>query len=181
MNKHLSRRSFLRTVAAGTSAAVLAACGAAGGDTAGGGTAASGEPGAAPPAEGGGSVRALAWSNGPAIDDHFKKRVEMFNQAGQGTVDLQFLPYDQYWQKIDLAYASNQPYDIYYWDIQAYGHYKRDLLLNVDTLLKESPQILDESAVPVDLYEPWKFDGTNLYGVPGKSADHGAVLQQGSV
>lgn len=166
MNQQLNRRRFLKTVAAGTSAAVLAACGAAGGGATGGGAAASGETGAAPPAEGAGAVRALAWSNSPAIDDHFKKRVELFNQAGQGTVDLQFFPYDQYWQKIDLAYASNQPYDIYYWDIQAYGHYKRDLLLNVDSFLKEGTPLLDEAAYPVKLYDPWKFDGANLYGVP---------------
>lgn len=170
MDKHLNRRQFLKAVAAGTSTLALGSlvgCGS-GGGTGGGAAAPSAQSGAAPPAAEGGTVRALAWSNGPAIDDHFKQRVAMFNEAqgGKSTVDLQFFPYDQYWQKIDLAYASNQPYDTYYWDIQAYGHYKRDLLLNVDSYLKDSSALIDEAAYPVKLYDPWKFDGANLYGVP---------------
>jgi multiple sugar transport system substrate-binding protein len=113
-------------------------------------------------------VRALVWSNGPAIDEHFKQRVKKFNDSHQGQieVDMQFLPYDQYWQKIDLAYSSNQPYDIYYWDVQAYAHYKKGLLLNLSPLLRSNPEIMDESKYPVKLYDPWKFDGANLYGMP---------------
>ncbi len=186
MDRKPSRRQFLKVLAAGaTSVAsgLLAACGAnsgpAGtteGQTAGtteGQTAAAleGAVATSAPAVSSGearAVRALAWSNGPAIDDNFTRRVKAFNEAHQGqiTVDLQFLPYDQYWQKIDLAYASNQPYDIYYWDVQAYGHYKRDLLQRIQPMIELDGQLTDKAHYPVHLYEPWKFDGANLYGVP---------------
>lgn len=175
MSDHVNRRRFLKAVAAGTTAlagAGLVGCGspqdATGSATAGSSTAA----GSATAATGSQAqlqkVRALVWSNGPAIDDNFKKRVAAFNDAHQGRVevDLQFLPYDQYWQKIDLAYASDQPYDIYYWDVQAYAHYKRDLLLNVQPLMGQGDSITDPAKYPVNLYEPWKFDGQNMYAVP---------------
>ncbi|MGI8406194.1 MAG: hypothetical protein ACR2OE_15785 [Thermomicrobiales bacterium] len=76
------------------------------------------------------SIRALMWQNSPTIDGHFKDRVKAFNDAHKDTVevDLQFLPYDQYWQKLQLAYSSGKPYDVYFWDVQAYGHYTRGLL-----------------------------------------------------
>jgi multiple sugar transport system substrate-binding protein len=183
MDNRLNRRQFLKILAAGTTSLVgtgLVACGAGGttpaASTDGATTAVSTDGAAAPttapqaaaPSGQLQTVRALAWSNGPAIDENFTRRAQAFNEAHQGEieVDLQFLPYDQYWQKIDLAYASNQPYDIYYWDVQAYGHYKRGLLHNVQPQLQISGDLIDSATYPVHLYEPWKFDGANLYGVP---------------
>ncbi len=178
MNERLNRRKFLRGLAAGVSTlaiAPLAACG--GGTTtpaaqpATSATTAAGDaplPTAAAPAAGVQEVKALCWSNGPIIDENFNKRVKMFNEAHSDTikVDLQFLPYDQYWQKIDLAYASSQPYDIYFWDVQAYAHYKRDLLLNQQQLIESKSDLLDATKYPTKLFDPWKFDGANLYGFP---------------
>ena len=179
MGKQLNRREFLKRAAAGASVlatGVLAGCGsgdtpAASAPTTAAGTAAPAAADTAAPAAAPGGlqkVRALVWSNGPAIDDNFKKRVTAFNEAhaGKVEVDLQFLPYDQYWQKIDLGYASGEPYDTYYWDVQAYAHYKKGLLLNLQPMLTTSGELLDASKYPVELYEPWKFDGANLYGVP---------------
>ncbi len=161
--KRLNRRQFLKHVALGASAlaaAPLVGCGAPAATLTG-----DAPDGAAGQLQ---KVRGLAWSNGPAIDENFKKRVTMFNDSHQGAIelDLQFLPYDQYWQKIDLAYASNQPYDFYYWDVQAYAHYKKDLLLNVDPFLQTAREMMDSAKYPVELYKPWKFDGANLYAVP---------------
>ncbi len=108
----------------------------------------------------------LAWSNGPTIDANFKKRVQAFN-ASQKKVKatLQLLPYDQYWQKIQLAYSARKPYDVYYWDVQAYAHYKKGLLANLGDRIKQSP-ISDSAKYPTKLYQPWKFDGTNMFGAP---------------
>lgn len=175
MDNRLNRRQFLKVLAAGTTSLVgasLVGCGSAAAPAASGETAA--VPTTAPTAQGGAAteglkkVRALAWSNGPAIDGHFSERVKAFNAAHPDAieVDLQFLPYDQYWQKIDLAYASNQPYDIYYWDVQAYGHFKKDLLLDVQSYLQQTGDMLDASKYPVELYEPWKFGKGNMYAVP---------------
>jgi multiple sugar transport system substrate-binding protein len=113
------------------------------------------------------SVRALMWTNGPIIDGHFEDRLRAFNEAHEGSisVDLQFLPWDQYWQRLQLAYASGDIYDVYFWDTQAYGHYKRDLLLNLQPMIDESGY-LDPNEYPMDLFEPWRLDGENLYGVP---------------
>jgi multiple sugar transport system substrate-binding protein len=176
MSDRLNRRTFLKGLAGGVSTLALAACGSGGTTTPAAETvgtditAAAGEapaPAAEAPA-GVQQVRGLVWSNGPVIDENFTKRTNTFNEAKSGSIqmDLQFLPYDQYWQKIDLAYASNQPYDIYFWDVQAYGHYKRDLLLNQQQLIESKSDLLDDAKYPTKLYEPWKFDGQNLYGMP---------------
>lgn len=112
-------------------------------------------------------VRALMWSNGPVIDGHFEDRVAAFNEAHAGSIEvgLEFLPYDQYWQKLQLAYASGDIYDVYFWDVQAYGHYKRDLILNLQPMI-DATGALDPAAYPVKLFEPWKLDLTNLYAMP---------------
>jgi multiple sugar transport system substrate-binding protein len=111
-------------------------------------------------------VRALMWSNGPIIDGHFEDRVKAFNEAHSDIkVNLEFLPYDQYWQKLQLAYASGDIYDVYFWDVQAYGHYKRDLILNLQPMIDEAGA-LDPAEYPVDLFAPWKLDGENMYAMP---------------
>lgn len=112
-------------------------------------------------------VNALCWSNGPIIDGHFTDRMNAFNEAHSGSiqVDLQFLPWDQYWQKLQLGYASGDVSDVYFWDVQAYGHFKRELLLNLQPMI-DSTDLLDAAKYPTALFEPWKLDGTNMYAVP---------------
>jgi multiple sugar transport system substrate-binding protein len=168
-----SRRQFLKfAFGASAAALVLSACGGTSGQS---GTA--GEPStsgqgeaAQAPAQAGGeqTVRALMWSNGPVIDANFKKRADTFNAANAGKVkiDLQLLPYDQYWSKIDLAYASKKPYDMYFWDVQAYGHYKAGLLANLQPYVDNAPELSDANQYPVKLYDNWRFDGANLYALP---------------
>ena len=113
-------------------------------------------------------VSALMWSNNPIIDGHFEDRMNAFNEAhdGQIQVNLEFLPYDQYWQKLQLAYASGGDlYDVYFWDVQAYGHFKNDLILNLQPMI-DAAGALDPAEYPVELFEPWKLDGTNMYAMP---------------
>jgi multiple sugar transport system substrate-binding protein len=118
-------------------------------------------------AQDGTQVRALMWSNGPIIDGHFEDRTNAFNEAhaGEMTVNLEFLPWDQYWQKLQLAYASGDLYDTYFWDVQAYGHFKRDLILNLQPMIDASGA-LDPAEYPMELFEPWRLDGENLYAMP---------------
>jgi multiple sugar transport system substrate-binding protein len=108
-----------------------------------------------------------AWTNGPTIDANFRKRVELFNKAhaGKFTAKINFLPYDQYWQKVQLQYAARKPFDIYYWDVQAYAHYKRNLVFNEQPVIDATP-MMDDKAYPTKLYDPWKFDEKNLFCVP---------------
>lgn len=112
-------------------------------------------------------VTVYAWSNGPIIDNNFKKRVELFNQefAGKFKAKINFLPYEQYWQKVQLQYSAQQPFDIYFWDVQAYAHFKKNLIIDNQAVIEQSG-MLDAQAYPANLYEPWKFDGTNLYCIP---------------
>lgn len=112
------------------------------------------------------TVRALMWNVGPTIDANFQKRVDTF-RAAHPEVDLQleFLPYDQMWQKVPLAYASGQPYDTYFWDVQAYGHFKADLLLNLQPYL-DAAGLFDPAQYATQLMEAWKLDGTNYYAIP---------------
>ncbi len=113
------------------------------------------------------TVRALMWSNGPIIDGHFEDRMNAFNEAhaGEIEVDLQFLPWDQYWQKLQLAYASGDPYDIYFWDVQAYGHFKNGLIKNLQPLIDETGA-LDPERYPTDKFDVWRLDGENMYAMP---------------
>src|SRR5262245_48804865 len=101
---------------------------------------------------GGNSIRVLAWSNNPTIDGNFKARIKAFNTAQKGKIKatLQLLPYDQYWQKIQLAYSARKPYDIYYWDVQAYGHYKRGLLKDLQPEIDQT-ELVDGSKYPTRL------------------------------
>lgn len=112
-------------------------------------------------------VRALMWANSATIDDHFKSRAAAFNEAHAGAVDvdLELLPWDEYWQKIQLAYSAGEPYDTYFWDIQAYGHYKNDLLLNVQPMV-DGAGLYKPEEYPTELFDVWRFDGTNLFALP---------------
>jgi multiple sugar transport system substrate-binding protein len=112
-------------------------------------------------------VRAMMWQVSPIVDEHFQNRATAFNEAhaGEIEVDLQFLPYDQYWQKLQLSYAANDPFDLYYWDVQAYGHFKNNLLKNLQPNL-DAAGLFDPAQYPVELFEPWKLDGTNYFAVP---------------
>lgn len=159
--QRFDRRRFVQGVAAGTAALAATRSGALAGPTV-------YVPSSGRRAQGAAArVRALMWSNSTTMDANFTNRVKMFNEAHQGEieVELQFLPYDQYWQKLQLAYAANDPYDVYFWDVQAYGHYKRDLLLNLQPMIDES-QVFDPADYPVELFDVWRLDGTNLYALP---------------
>src|SRR4051812_20856276 len=92
-----SRRAFLAKAGLAAGALGIGPLAAACGGTSGSGTS-------------GRSIRVLAWSNNPAIDGNFKKRIKAFNAAQHGKVKatLQLLPYDQYWQKIQLAYSARK-------------------------------------------------------------------------
>lgn len=154
---NVSRRSLIRGVAAGAAGAALAAP-----------ALASAAPRRAPAflRQETQTVRALMWNVGPVIDTNFQKRVELF-RASHPQIDLQleFLPYDQMWQKVQLAYASNQPYDTYFWDVQAYGHFKADLLLNLQPYI-DAAGLFDPAQYATTLMEAWKLDGTNYYAIP---------------
>ncbi len=154
----LSRRALLGSLAAG---GALALVGCSGDDSPGTGQSAAGG------IVGSDQLTIYAWTNGPTIDANFKKRVEMFNKefTGKFTAKITFLPYDQYWQKIQLQYAANKPFDMYFWDVQAYAHYKKNLILDNQTQITDAG-MMDAAKYPVNLYEPWKFDSKDLYAIP---------------
>jgi multiple sugar transport system substrate-binding protein len=158
----LTRRALLGGLAAGSTAALFGCSGS--------GSGSGPKPEPAPTSTditGKTNVDIYAWTNGPTIDANFKKRVAAFNKefAGKFTAKINFLPYDQYWQKIQLQYAARKPFDIYYWDVQAYAHYKKGLIFDEQPVINQTPMV-DPAKYPVKLYDPWKFDGKNLYCVP---------------
>lgn len=167
----ISRRQFLRGVAlgvAGLAGGALAACGQTAQPAA--PTGAPEAPTTAPAASAAEAkkIRAMMWNNSPVLDENFKLRAEMFNKANQGKyeIDLQLLPYDQYWSKLDLAYAAKEPIDVYMWDVQAYTHYKSGLLRNVQEDVNLVAAFADKDQYPLGLYDYWRFDGKDLYGIP---------------
>jgi multiple sugar transport system substrate-binding protein len=189
----LSRRQFLRGAAFGAAAlaaGALAACGqqaapaptaapeapaaeapAATEAPAAEAPAATEAPAAEAPAQGSGEVQTInvmMWNNSPVLDENFKISADLFNQAHEGRyqVDMELLPYDQYWAKLDLSYASGEPIDVYMWDVQAYTHYKNDLLRNLQDDINLVSEFANQEQYPLDLYEFWRFDGTNLFGIP---------------
>jgi multiple sugar transport system substrate-binding protein len=162
--KMISRRQFLRGAALGAASLALAACGASQ-------TPAAEPGGATAPAQTTGqplTIRGLMWQNSPVLDENFKLRAEMFNKTYTGTyqIDFQLLPYDQYWSRLDLAYGAKDPIDVYMWDVQAYTHYKNQLLRNLQADFDQIEAFRDASQYPLNLYNYWRFDGTNIFGVP---------------
>jgi multiple sugar transport system substrate-binding protein len=158
VQQRVDRRSFLRLMALGTAAVstgVLAACGAATTDT------------PAAPAEVQ-KIKAMMWSNSPTLDENFKKRADLFNAKykGQYEATMELLPWDQYWPKVDLAYASNEPIDVYFWDVQAYGHYTQGKLKNLQADLDKVGDFANPDMYPQEQMAVWKFDGANMYAVP---------------
>lgn len=160
-NHSLNRRNLVRATAGAAGAAAIA------GRTSLAGASPSSSRMPRTTAQDGTQVRALMWSNGPIIDGHFEDRANAFNEAHAGDiqVNLEFLPWDQYWQKLQLAYASGDIYDTYFWDVQAYGHFKRDLILNLQPMI-DAAGALDPAEYPVELFDPWRLDGENLYAMP---------------
>jgi multiple sugar transport system substrate-binding protein len=161
--QQMSRRRFLRTMAFGSAAVaagVLAACG--------GAAPAAESPAEAPATTELAKIKAMMWSNSPVLDENFKKRAEMFNakHAGKYEVSMELLPWDQYWPKVDLAYASKEPIDVYFWDVQAYGHYKQGLLKNVQADLDAVADFANPDLYPQEQMAVWKFDGANMYAIP---------------
>lgn len=185
-NGALNRRRFLRTMALGTAAlaaGVLAACSATQPTAAPEATAAPDAPAApeatmapeataAPatdaPAGEVAKIKALMWSNSPVLDENFSKRADLFNEKFKGKyeVDMQLLPWDQYWPKVDLAYASKDPIDVYFWDVQAYGHYKQGLLKNLQEDVNVAADLSNPELYPTNLFDVWRFDGASLFAIP---------------
>lgn len=168
MNHYLPSRRTLLGGALGASALALAGCSPAASPS----PSVPASPGTSPTAGAGEvigntEVTVYAWSNGPTIDDNFTKSVDAFNQEFQGkfSAKINFLPYDQYWQKIQLQYSADQPFDIYYWDVQAYAHYKSGLLLD-NQAAAAAAGLEDTSKYPTALWDPWRFNGTDLYPIP---------------
>ncbi|MBA8795379.1 multiple sugar transport system substrate-binding protein [Friedmanniella endophytica] len=162
LHRPISRRTLLGGLAGGAVLAGAAGCS--------GGSGSQDQPAPVPTdgkVIGRTDLEIFAWSNGPTIDANFKKRVDLFNQDHQGkfTAKINFLPYDQYWQKVQLQYAANKPFDIYYWDVQAYAHYKKGLVFDEQPVI-DTTAMMDAAKYPTNLYDPWKFDGKNLYCIP---------------
>jgi multiple sugar transport system substrate-binding protein len=178
----IGRRRFLQGAATFAAAGVLAACGGSTGSPAattapaaeapaGEAPAATTAPAAEAPAQSSREalrITGMMWNNSPVLDENFKVRAQMFNEAHQGQyeIDLQLFPYDQYWSKLDLAYAARQPIDVYMWDVQAYTHYKNGLLRNLQEDINLVADFSNADQYPLELYDFWRFDGTNLYGIP---------------
>jgi multiple sugar transport system substrate-binding protein len=181
--QRLSRRSFLRGVAFGAAALAAGALAACGGATtpppAAAPTAApdaapaeapAEAPTAAPPVTSGEPMKitGMMWNNSPVLDENFMLRAQMFNEKYAGTyeIDLQLMPYGDYWTKLDLQYAAKTPIDVYMWDVQAYSHYKAGLLRNLQDDVALVPDFADGGQYPLEQYNYWRFDGANLYGIP---------------
>ncbi len=164
----ISRRQFLRGATLGAAGLVLAACGASQGQAP---APAADSAATTAPAQTSGEplkIRGMMWQNSPVLDENFKLRAQMFNELHKGTyeIDLQLLPYDQYWSKLDLAYGAKDPIDVYMWDVQAYTHHKNGLLRNQQADFDKVPAFADATQYPLELYDYWRFDGTNMYGMP---------------
>ncbi|ACZ43402.1 extracellular solute-binding protein family 1 [Thermobaculum terrenum ATCC BAA-798] len=156
-NRSYNRRQFIRMVGVAAATGSLWACGGAGSQRV------TSQPTQATLEE----FSALMWQVSPTTDRNFKQRAQTFNDTHKGRykVNFQLLPYDQYWQKIPLAYSANRPYDVYFWDVQAYGHFKKGMLLDVQPYLDKAG-MFDKDKYPTKLFEVWRLDGSHMYAVP---------------
>ncbi|CAK4814727.1 unnamed protein product [Aphanomyces euteiches] len=106
----------------------------------------------------------LRWSNGPALDEEEKDKVKRFNDSHPDIqVKMTMLPYDETFKKIELSLASNTPVDLFFWDVPAYAYYKKGLIKNLQPYFDKDLK-MDE--FDTKLFEPFKFDGSNMYVAP---------------
>jgi multiple sugar transport system substrate-binding protein len=106
----------------------------------------------------------IRWSNGPALDKEETDKVKRFNDSHPNIkVNMTMLPWDETFKKIEMTLASDKPVDLFYWDVPAYSYYKKGLLKNLQPYFDRDIKMSDFDA---KLFEPFKFDGTNMYLAP---------------
>ncbi|MFD2615643.1 ABC transporter substrate-binding protein [Paenibacillus gansuensis] len=105
----------------------------------------------------------IRWSNGPALDEEEKDKIKRFNASHPNIeVKMTLLPWEETFKKIELSLASNNPVDLFYWDVPAYAYYKKGLIKNLQPYM----QSLDMNKYDAKLFEPFKFDNKNMYVAP---------------
>ncbi|REE92753.1 carbohydrate ABC transporter substrate-binding protein (CUT1 family) [Paenibacillus taihuensis] len=106
----------------------------------------------------------IRWSNGPALDNEEKDKVKRFNDSHPNIqVKMTLLPWDETFKKIEMSLASNSPVDLFYWDVPAYAWYKKGLMKNLQPYFDRDLKMSDYDE---KLFEPFKFDGSNMYVAP---------------
>jgi multiple sugar transport system substrate-binding protein len=109
-------------------------------------------------------VEFVRWSNGPTLDAEEEDKVKRFNDAHPNIeVKMTLLPWDETFKKIELSLATDKPVDIFYWDTPAYGWYSKGLIKNLQPYFNKD---LNMSEFDANLFEPLKFDGSNMYVAP---------------
>jgi len=110
------------------------------------------------------TLQFIRWSNGPALDAEEEDKVKRFNESHPNIeVQMTLLPWDETFRKIELSLASNDPVDLFYWDVPAYAWYKKGLFKNLQPYFDKDLNMNDYDA---KLFEPFKFDGENMYVAP---------------
>ncbi|GIQ64962.1 sugar ABC transporter substrate-binding protein [Paenibacillus cisolokensis] len=109
-------------------------------------------------------LRFIRWSNGPALDKEEQDKIKRFNESHPNIeVQMTLLPWDETFRKIELSLASNDPIDLFYWDVPAYAWYKKGLFKNLQPYFDRDLNMEEYNA---ELFEPFKFDGKNMYVAP---------------
>jgi|GEM_PF-143830 len=105
----------------------------------------------------------IRWSNSPQLDEEEKDKVKRFNESHPNIeVKMTLLPWDETFKKIELSLASNNPVDLFYWDVPAYAYYKKGLVKNLQPYF----DTLEMDKYDANLFEPFKFDKSNMYVAP---------------
>lgn len=76
---------------------------------------------------------------------------------------MTLLPYDETIKKNELSLASNEPVDLFWWDLPVYAWYKKGLIKNLQPFFDRDINLADYDA---KLWEPMRFDGKNMYVAP---------------
>ncbi|HZG57050.1 ABC transporter substrate-binding protein [Paenibacillus sp.] len=106
----------------------------------------------------------VRWSNGPALDAEEEDKIKRFNESHPNIeVQMTLLPWDETFRKIELSLATNNPVDLFYWDVPAYAWYKDGLFKNLQPYFDRD---LNMDEFDANLFEPFKFDGENMYAAP---------------
>jgi len=158
--------SMLFTIAAGCSqgSGDAGGTGDAGGSTDAGQTADGGNADADAGAKEKVTLEFVRWSNGPELDAEEEDKIKRFNESHPNIeVQMTLLPWDETFRKIELSLASNKPVDLFYWDVPAYSWYKKGLFKNLQPYFDRDLKMDEYHA---ELFEPFKFDGENMYVAP---------------
>ncbi len=127
-------------------------------------TAAPTEPPATPAPKLSGEISVLGWNISPDNDKVLQDQAAEFEKTHPGTkINITFMPYDQYEQKLALLISAGTPPDAFYWSGDMQRYVKEGVCLPLDEYINADPVLSDPKQTRTEAFDLSKLDGQHVY------------------